>query len=180
MPVPVDLAFELVASQAFFPGHLGIALILVFDHQSYAGKASPERQMHRILGNVASALSHDGPETNLHALAAVAALQRDLAPDVSVDAGAASGVVNGRQEVISLAARLRGSAHMIRIQFFDADITRLGGTAATMRVTVQVTTRRDGDADVAAAQLLQIGFARQEGRWVVTTAHVVPQGESAL
>jgi hypothetical protein len=63
---------------------------------------SPERQIHRMLSEVASVLSHDGVETDLRALAAVAALQTHLRPDVFIDLGRGS-PLQGRQDVMAMA-----------------------------------------------------------------------------
>ena len=52
--------------------------------------SNPARHVHRLLSDVASALSHDGAEADLRSIAAVASLQAHLTPDVSVDIGGAS------------------------------------------------------------------------------------------
>ena len=103
---------------------------------AYRWWISPERHIHRILNDVAAAVSHEEPENDLRALTAVAALQTHLSPDVSIDAGTSTGPVKGRQDVMAMAARLRASTPMMRLQFFDADITLSGDSAATTRARI--------------------------------------------
>jgi ketosteroid isomerase-like protein len=135
---------------------------------------SPERQIHRMLSEVASALSHDGVETDLRALAAVAGLQTHLLPDVSIDLGRGS-PLQGRQDVMAMAARIRATSPMMRVQFFDPEISISGESSGTTRVTVQVTTRDDGGDEVAAAHVVTIVLVKEEGRWQVTSARVLPE-----
>jgi hypothetical protein len=135
---------------------------------------SPERQIHRMLSEVASVLSHDGVETDLRALAAVAALQAHLRPDVSVDLGRGS-PLQGRQDVMAMAARVRATGPMMRVQFFDPEISISGESSGTTRVTVQVTTRGDAGDEVAAAHVVSIALVREEGRWQVASARVLPE-----
>ena len=135
---------------------------------------SPERHINRLLSDVASALSHDGAETDLHALTTLASLQNHLRPDVSVDLGRGS-PLRGRQDAIALAARVRATTPMIRVQFFDPEIRLSGDSAATTRVTVQVTTRDSGGDEVAAAHVASIDLVRTEGRWQIASARVLPE-----
>ena len=114
---------------------------------------SPERHINRMLSDVASALSHDGAETDLRALATVASLQNHRHPDVTIDLG-------------------RGS--LLRGRFFDSEI-RLTGDMGTTRVTVQVTTRDAGGDEVAAAHVVSIELVRTEGRWQIANARVLPE-----
>jgi hypothetical protein len=135
---------------------------------------SPERQIHRMLSEVASVLSHDGVETDLRALAAVAALQTHLRPDVFIDLGRGS-PLQGRQDVMAMAARVRATSPMMHVQFFDPEISISGESSGTTRVTVQVTRRDDGGDEVAAAHVVSITLVREEGRWQVASARVLPE-----
>jgi len=82
---------------------------------------SPERQVNRLLADVATALSHESAETDLRALTAVASLQTHLTADVSIDVNGNSLPIRGRQEVIATATRVRASSPMMRVQFFDPE-----------------------------------------------------------
>jgi len=153
---------------------LAVATGIVLGYQWWT---SPERRIQGILVDVASAMSHDGPETDLRALAAVAGLQQHLSPDVSIDVGAPSRPVRGRQDVISTAARLRASTPAMHVQFFDPDISVSGKDAATTRVTAQVTTRDQAGENLAAAHVVLMTLARVDGRWLVTSARLLPEGD---
>jgi hypothetical protein len=142
----------------------------------YRWWSNPERHIQKLLSEVASALSHDSSETDLRALTAVASLQEHLLLDVSVDMGGGATPLRGRQEVIATAARLRASTRMLRVQFFDADITLTGDSTATTRVTVQLTTREAAEEEVAAAHDVTIALVRAAGRWQIASARVGEQG----
>jgi hypothetical protein len=135
---------------------------------------SPERRINRMLSEVASALSHDGVEADLRALAAVASLHNHLRPDVTIDLGRGS-QLRGRQDAIAMAARVRTTTPMMRVQFFDPEIRLSADAAGTTRVTVQVTTRGAGDDEVAAAHVVLIDLVRADGRWQIASARVLPE-----
>ena len=137
--------------------------------------SNPARLVHRLLSDVASALSHDGPETDLRSIAAVASLQAHLTPEVSVDIGRSSTPLRGRQDVIAMAARLRASSPMMRVQFFDPDIQFSDDSSGTTRVTVQVTTRDAGGEEVAAAHVVSFALVRADGRWQIASARILPE-----
>jgi hypothetical protein len=140
----------------------------------------PERQVNQLLSDVATALSHESAETDLRALTAVAALQAHLTPDVSIDMGANSTPIRGRQEVIATATRVRASSAMMRVQFFDPEIAISGDSSGTTKVTMQVTTRDASGQDVAAAYTVAMDLVLAEGRWQIASARVVPQQGSTL
>jgi hypothetical protein len=161
VPVPVRVAI-LVAALAALTG-------------AYRWWNDPARHVHRLLSDVASALSHDGAENELRAIAALASLQTHLAPDIAIDVSGTSAPLRGRQDVISMAARFRASSPMMRVQFFDPDIQIGDDASATTRVTVQVTTRGAGGDEVAAAHIVAIALVWVEGRWQVASARVLPE-----
>ena len=131
---------------------------------------SPERRIARILTAVSEALSHDGPEAGLDSLTAVAALQPHLAPEVSIDTGGPNGPLVGRQEVISAAARIRAGTPAMHLQWFDPEIVLHDGAAATLRATLQVTTRSGSGEDVADAHRVEARLEERDGEWMVVTA----------
>ena len=148
---------------------------LVASGAGYRWWTSPERHVHRLLSDVASALSHESAETDLRAIAAAASLQAHLAPDVSIDVDGSAAHLRGRSDVISMAARLRASKQMMRVQFFDPDIQFSGASSGTTRVTVQVTTRDAADVEVADARVVSISLVKADGRWQVASARVLPR-----
>ena len=136
---------------------------------------SPERQVNRLLSDIATALSHESAETDLRALTAVAALQPHLTPDVSIDMGGGASPIRRRQDVIATATRVRASSPMMRVQFFDPEVTISAGASGTTRVTVQVTTRDAGGQEVAAAYTVSMNLVLAEGRWQIASARVLPE-----
>jgi len=136
---------------------------------------NPERRIEALLAEVAAVLTYDAPGTDLGSLAAAAGLQPLLAPAVVVDVNPPSPPLRGRQEVVATAARIRASRSMMRIQFFDAEIAVVAAAAATVRVTVQVTTRDASGADVAEARGLVLGVVEEGGRWTIAEAHLMPE-----
>jgi hypothetical protein len=84
-------------------------------------------------------------------------------------------VLRGQQDAIAMAARVRATSPMMRVQFFDPEIRLSGESAGTTRVTVQVTTRDAGGEEVAAAHVVSIELVRAEGRWQIASARVLPE-----
>jgi hypothetical protein len=137
---------------------------------------SPERQISRIFTAVASALSHDEPGAGLDALTAVAELQKYLVPEVSIDTGASSGPIAGRQEVVSLAARLRAVTPMMRVQWFDVAIAFDGESRAAVRATAQVTTRNAAGEEMVDVHQVEGRVEKREEGWMVVTARQEREG----
>jgi hypothetical protein len=144
----------------------------------YRWWASPERHVHVMLADVASALSHDDAETELRAIAAVASIQSHLAPDISIDMDSSSTSLRGRPDVISMAARFRAARPLVRVQFFDPEIQFSSDSAGTTRVTVQVTTRDIGGEEVADARVVSIALVKADGRWQIASARVLAEDAS--
>ena len=74
--------------------------------------------------------------------------------------GPCAPLLRGRQDVIAMAARVRATSPMMRVQFFDPEIRLSGDSSGTTRVTVQVTTREAGGDEVAAAHVVSIALGR--------------------
>ena len=145
-----------------------VVLALVAAVMTYRWWNSPERQIGRILKVVTTAFNHDAPDAGLEALAAVAALQQHLAPDVSIASGAGSGAIAGREEVMAVAARVRAGTPMMLVQFFDADISLQGDSSAAVRATAQVTTRSQSGEDVVDVHQVSAVVEKRSNQWVVT------------
>ena len=69
----------------------------------YRWWSSPERQVNRLLSDVASALSHEAPK-QICARRGGRFAADPSCPDVSIDVGGAGAHLRGRQEVIAMAA----------------------------------------------------------------------------
>ncbi len=157
------------------PGRLpaGIALlvlVLAGGAAAYQWWSSPARQISRVFTAVAAALSHEEAGTGLAALTAVAALHPHLAPEVSVETGAPSGPIAGRQEVLSLAARLRAGTPMMRVQWFDIETVLEDDSRATARATAQVTARNARGEEVVDVHQVEAALERRDGEWMVVSA----------
>jgi SnoaL-like domain len=156
----------------------GVA-VLVATSLAYQWWVSPEREIRRTIRVAVAAVTHTEPDTDLRAIAAVAALQTSLAPDITVDLGVPSApALNGRQEVVAMAARLRTSTPMLRIQVFDESIV-VAQAEATVRLTAQVTTRDRSGEELADAHHMILRLLKDDGRWLVSSVIVVrPSTES--
>jgi hypothetical protein len=131
---------------------------------------SPARRIARVLDAVASALSYEEPGTGLDALSAIASLQPYLAPEISLETGAPAGPIVGRQEVAALAGRLRATTPMMRVRWFDPDIEVETDSRATVRATMQVTSRNMAGEDVIDVHPIEAWLEEREGEWVVVKA----------
>lgn len=150
-----------------------LILALALSAGVWAWWSSPERRIRRILTAVAAAVNHDGPDTGLEAVAAVAALQQHLALEVSIDPGTGAAPIAGRQEVIAFAARLRAGSPMLRVQFFDDEIAWRDEATATLRSTAQVTSRSGEGEEIVDVHDVEATVERREGNWVVTHARAL-------
>jgi len=139
----------------------------------------PERQIERLLADVASALSAEGGRTDMRALAELAALQTLLAPDVVIDSQSPTAHLQGRQDVVATVGRLRASMPMLRLQFFDAKVDVMDSSAMTS-VTAQITTRDAAGVEAAAAYAVFLDLQHVEGRWVIRSARIDPGGGAPL
>ena len=152
-----------------------LALILAAG-AGYRWWVSPERQIRAIFGDVEAAFTHDAPGSGLDALTDVAALQQHLAEDVSIQ-GAGGMRVDGRQDAITAAARIRAAAPARRLRFFDTRITFESDRAATVSATAEVTTRNEAGEDLVDVHQVSATVIRPEGRWIVSTARAVPEAK---
>ena len=149
-----------------------VAAAVILALAGYRWWNSPERQIHRLLDEVASALTHQEAETDLRAVAAVAGLREHLTADVIVETEEGRPPTIGRQDVVATAARIRVSVPMMRVQFFDPIVARMGESDADVEVTAQVTTV-DRDGELAAAYDVRMTLLQLDGRWQVSRARIV-------
>jgi hypothetical protein len=135
----------------------------------------PERQIDTILHDVASAFTHERPDSGIETLAAVAAIEKHLAADVSIQARDSR--IDGRAEVITAAARVRTARPAMRVQFYDRRIAFASDTEASVTVTAEVTTGTASGEDVVDVHQVRATVRKIDGRWVVSTARA-SAGES--
>jgi hypothetical protein len=131
----------------------------------------PERQIQAILDDVAEAFTHDGKDSGLESLAAVAALRPHLAPDVSFELPG-SARIEGREAAITAAARVRARSQSVRVRFFDAETTFTDDASAEVVVTSEVATATESGQDLIDVHRLTATLHRIANRWVVSHARI--------
>ena len=132
----------------------------------------PERQIRRVLDEIAERLSHDGPVDRLAAAAAVAGLHAYLAPDVVIDPGRHFEPVTGREAAGVAAARLIGSTRALRVEFVDVHID-LHGPSADVSCSAS-TVIEDGAAHASRdARELRLVMRLTDGQWVIEQVKAV-------
>lgn len=154
---------------------IGVLALIAVGAAGWVWFSNPERQIRAILDDVAAALSAEPGEDSLDTLAAAAALQRHLAPDI-VMTGASGEPYAGRDAVVSAAARLR--ARSLRVRFFDPAIT-VNGDVASVRVTAEVTHRSGANEEQVEVHDVDATLMQSDGRWLVTTAQLSADESSA-
>jgi hypothetical protein len=138
---------------------------------AYVWWNSPERQIRRVLANVADVMSHDAPVRGLAAAAAAAGLQDSLAADVVIEAGRPFGALRGRDAVVSAAARIFIVTPSMRLEFVDTKVAvAADGRSATIDCSAVATiTDRAGQESVDAREVMMT-MNRVNGTWVISSA----------
>jgi hypothetical protein len=154
-----------------------IVLVIAIAFAGMAGYrwwASPERQIRRVLDDVASRLSHDRPATGLGAVAEAAGLQEHLAPDVVVEAGQPFPPLTGRDAAMSAAVGVRTAVGALKVEFVDVTVTLGGdGTTAVVDCTASATIGdRAGQQRIDAREIVMT-FRHTAGRWIIERAAAV-------
>jgi hypothetical protein len=157
---------------AWILGGLALAAMALLGYRWWT---SPERQILAILDASAAAFTHQEPESGLNALAAVAAIQHHLAPDISIEGDAVR--ISGRPDAITAAARVRAASPMMRVRFFDPRISMADDRSATVSATAEVTTRDASDNEVVEVRQLTAVVARPDDRWVVSSVRAASDRE---
>lgn len=135
---------------------------------------SPERQVRRMLAEVAESLSYETPQTPLAAAAGAARLQPLLAEEVVVDAGRPFAPLNGRESVLGAAVRVRAAVSAMRVEFVDVEITLAdGGAAATVNSTVTATLTDPAGQQTTDAREVIMDLAAVDGRWTIRRIQAV-------
>jgi hypothetical protein len=139
-----------------------------------------EAQIEAVLERVADAVGSRGdPHTapngaNVQAIARAASLGRELAADVSMDAGPPLGRLTGRDAVLGVAARVNGTARNLELRFPDVTVTVAPDRASALAlVTAEARFDEPGGERAFDARELEIVFTRPEGDWVITTVRLL-------
>lgn len=149
---------------------LAIAVGVVAAYLAYSWWFSDERAIRNQLSTIAAAVSVQPNEGSLGLVARAATLRKALAPDVRIVAGTQA--VETRDAVIGLATRWIAPAGGLTVEFDDVQVKVADGrTSADVYCTVKLTTRdpRTGERSIDAREV-SVGFAKQDGVWVVSAA----------
>jgi hypothetical protein len=132
-----------------------------------------EARIAAVLERIADAVQEEGSQPAA-ILARAARIARELAPEVTVDAGPPFERVAGREALAAAAARARSRVQNLEIRFPDMDIVvSPGRDTALARVTAEARFVSGGSGQVREARELEIGFVRREGEWLVGSVVLV-------
>ena len=125
-------------------------------------------RIRRQLDALGEAASFEAGEVGLARVARAVGIGRYFATDVVIDLGEPFGMIEGREAVVAMAARIPVGSEDVTIQFVDAGIIVLPDEgSATVRVTVQGTGLDLAGRDVIDACEIDIRFQQIEGDWLI-------------
>lgn len=153
---------------------VALGIVLVAAVGGWRWWNGPERQIRRLLAEIAVDLSPGGEQRGLRDVAAAAALSRRLAAGVIIEPGQPFQAIAGRDAAVAAASALRAAAPGMRVAFTDV---RIGlapdGQGATVDATVTATIPdRAGAAQVEAREAL-LTVTLVDGHWIVSRASAV-------
>lgn len=149
--------------------HIVVAVTVVAALGAYFYWVSDERQIRRLLGGVADAVTQHEGEGGVAGLADVASLARYLAPDATFEPGDPFGPINGAQEIVSTVGRLRAVMVRVELTFANAQIA-VDGRTASVHTTARLALRdRNGDETVETRDAL-LALDKRDTGWVIATA----------
>ncbi len=138
--------------------------------------ASDERQIRRLLDDVADAVSQAEGEGGVVGLAEITSLNGYLAAEVTIEATlpARAAAIRGASEVVSTVGRFRAVFPVLTLSFEDARIAIDSDSTATAQAIAR-TVRQDRDgAREAEVWTVMLSFERRDGRWVIARAAAEP------
>jgi hypothetical protein len=138
--------------------------------------ASDERQIRRLLDDVADGVSQAEGEAGVAGLAEIASLNRYLAADVTVEATlpTRAAAVRGSQDIVSTVGRFRATFPVVTLSFENVTISIDSDSAATAQAIANTDIRdKDGARDDGVWQVV-LSLARLDGRWVIARATAEP------
>jgi hypothetical protein len=138
--------------------------------------ASDERQIRRLLDDVADGVSQAEGEAGVAGLAEVASLNTYLTADVTVEATlpTRAAAIRGSQDIVSTVGRFRATFPVVTLSFEDITIAIDSDSAATARAIARSDIRdKDGVRDDGIWQVVLM-LERLDGRWVISHAAAEP------
>jgi hypothetical protein len=155
--------------------HAAVAGIVVIAVGLWWWWDSPERQVRRALSEIADLLSADGRGAGLAQASGVARLHGYLAEDVVLEPGHPIEPLVGRDALMAAVVQLRTRARAVQVSFADVRIAMSdGGQTAAVEANVTVSTEDARGARQVDGREVVIGMTRQDNRWMVRSARVVP------
>jgi hypothetical protein len=129
---------------------------------------SEDRAIRRQLDALADTLTVPSTDSELALAARLGELRTHFSPDVRVRLGGQT--VASRDALLALAARWKPSPGGVFVAFTDTIVELGGDGAADVYSTARVSERdaRSGQPVVEEHET-RIGFAKREGRWVITS-----------
>ena len=132
-----------------------------------------EAQIAAVLERIADGVSGGADEGSMARLARASSLRNEFAPDVIVDAGPPFQRITGRDAIIAVVARTRGSVRNLAITFPDMAIAVASDRqSATAVVTAEARFDEPGGQGIDAREL-ELAFTRHEGQWVISAVTLV-------
>jgi hypothetical protein len=138
--------------------------------------ASDERQIRRLLDNVAEAVSQAEGESGVTGLAEVASLNTYLTADVTVEATlpTRSVAMRGSQDVVSTVGRFRAVFPVVALSFEDVTVSIDSDSAATAQAIARTDMRDKEGARDSGVWQVTLSLEQRDGRWVIAHATVEP------
>ena len=138
--------------------------------------ASDERQIGRLLDNVADAVSQAEGEGGVAGLAEVAGLSTYLTPDVTIEATlpTRAAAIRGAQDVVSTVGRFRAVFPVVTLSFEDVMISVDSDSRATAQAIARTEMRDKDGAREAEVWHVVLSFERRDGQWVIARATAEP------
>ena len=141
--------------------------------------ASDERQIGRLLDNLADAVSQAEGEAGVTGLAEVAGLNNYLTADVTIEATlpTRAAAIRGAQEVVATVGRFRAVFPVVTLSFDDAMISVDSESTATVQAIARTEMRDKGGNSQADQWQVVLSLERRDGRWVIARATAEPVAE---
>ena len=138
--------------------------------------AGDERQIRRLLDNVAESVSQAEGEAGVTGLAEIAGLSSYLTPDVTIEATlpTRAAAVRGAQDVVSTVGRFRAVFPVVTLSFDDVMISVDSDSTATAQAIARTEMRDKDGAREAEVWHVVLSFERRDGRWVIARATAEP------
>lgn len=146
-----------------------VAVVLGAAVGGYLYWSSDERQIRRLLDDVAEAVSQDDQSAGMMGLAEVAGLSRYLAADVTLIPGEPFPPITGAPEVVSTVGRLRAIMATVLLNLSNVQVT-VDGRVASVSAAVRLTLRNvEGDERIEAREAV-VTLEKRDAGWLITMA----------